>query len=135
MGRGARLCFRRSLHHGANLAVGARRLDEQRLQSLVVLILVCRILERHDVPPGITGLAQVRGRNGLTWERKFRLDTWYVDHWSLSLDMWILWRTIVSVLRRDGISAPGHASMPEFLGSTARGKEPARQSSSSRALV
>jgi sugar transferase EpsL len=71
---------------------------------------------RHDVPPGITGLAQVSGRNALSWEQKFALDVWYVDHWSLRLDAWILWRTLISVARRDGIGAAGHATMPEFLG-------------------
>jgi lipopolysaccharide/colanic/teichoic acid biosynthesis glycosyltransferase len=72
---------------------------------------------RHLVLPGVTGLAQVSGRNGLTWEERFALDVWYVDHRSLRLDLWILWRTLVTVLRRDGVNAPGHATMPEFLGS------------------
>jgi lipopolysaccharide/colanic/teichoic acid biosynthesis glycosyltransferase len=72
---------------------------------------------RHDVPPGLTGLTQVSGRNGLSWEEKFALDVAYVDQWSLRLDAWILWRTLVTVLRRDGIAAGGHATMPEFLGS------------------
>jgi lipopolysaccharide/colanic/teichoic acid biosynthesis glycosyltransferase len=72
---------------------------------------------RHLVLPGLTGLAQVSGRNGLTWEERFALDVWYVDHRSLRLDLWILWRTLVTVLRRDGVNAPGHATMPEFLGS------------------
>ena len=72
---------------------------------------------RHDVLPGITGLAQVRGRNAITWERKFALDVWYVDHASLRLDLSILWRTLVAVIRRSGVSAPGHATMPVFLGS------------------
>ncbi len=72
---------------------------------------------RHDVPPGITGLAQVRGRNAITWEEKFALDVWYVDHASLRLDLYILWRTLVAVVRRSGVSAPGHATMPVFLGS------------------
>jgi len=72
---------------------------------------------RHDVLPGVTGLAQVSGRNSLTWEERFAVDVWYVDHRSLRLDLWILWRTLVTVLRREGVSAPGHATMPEFLGS------------------
>jgi lipopolysaccharide/colanic/teichoic acid biosynthesis glycosyltransferase len=75
---------------------------------------------RHDVPPGITGLTQVSGRNGLSWEEKFALDVWYVDHWSLRLDVWVLWRTLVTVLRRDGVAAAGHATMPEFLGTASR---------------
>ena len=77
---------------------------------------------RHDVPPGITGWAQVNGRNGLTWEQKFCLDVWYVDHWTLGLDFLILWRTIAAVLRRDGISADGDATMPEFMGVPAAGR-------------
>ena len=72
---------------------------------------------RHDVRPGVTGLAQVSGRNGLSWEAKFALDVRYVDERSLALDAWILWRTAVAVFRRDGVSAAGHATMPEFLGS------------------
>jgi exopolysaccharide biosynthesis polyprenyl glycosylphosphotransferase len=72
---------------------------------------------RHEVRPGITGLAQVSGRNALTWEEKFALDVWYVDHRSLRVDLWILWRTLVAVARREGVSASGHATMPEFLGS------------------
>ncbi len=76
---------------------------------------------RHDVLPGLTGLTQVRGRNGLSWDEKFALDVWYVDHWSLALDAWILWRTLRIVASRDGIAADGHATMPEFHGSGARG--------------
>jgi lipopolysaccharide/colanic/teichoic acid biosynthesis glycosyltransferase len=72
---------------------------------------------RHEVKPGITGWVQVNGRNCLTWERKFELDVWYVDHWSLWLDAGILWMTMSQVLRRAGISQTGHATMPEFLGS------------------
>lgn len=72
---------------------------------------------RHDVLPGITGWAQVNGRNALTWEDKFRLDVWYVDHWSLGLDVHILLMTLVKVLKREGISQPGHATAEEFLGS------------------
>jgi lipopolysaccharide/colanic/teichoic acid biosynthesis glycosyltransferase len=74
---------------------------------------------RHEVRPGITGWAQVNGRNSLTWEQKFELDVWYVDHRSLWLDAKILWMTVLQVLRRDGISQAGHATMPEFLGSQA----------------
>jgi sugar transferase EpsL len=72
---------------------------------------------RHEVKPGITGWVQVNGRNGLTWERKFELDVWYVDHWSPWLDVGILWMTMSQVLQRAGISQTGHATMPEFLGS------------------
>jgi lipopolysaccharide/colanic/teichoic acid biosynthesis glycosyltransferase len=73
-------------------------------------------MRRHEVKPGITGWAQVNGRNALTWEEKFRLDVWYVDHLSLKLDLKILWMTLFQVLRRDGISAEGHVTMPEFKG-------------------
>jgi lipopolysaccharide/colanic/teichoic acid biosynthesis glycosyltransferase len=72
---------------------------------------------RHDVLPGITGWAQIHGRNALSWEEKFALDVWYVDHWSLALDLRILAQTALTVLRRDGISREGHASMPNFRGS------------------
>jgi len=72
---------------------------------------------RHDVLPGITGWAQVNGRNDLSWEDKFRLDVWYVDHWSLWLDVKILWLTLWSVIRREGISQPGYATAEEFRGS------------------
>src|SRR6185295_11036268 len=72
---------------------------------------------RQDVLPGITGLAQVSGRNALSWEDKFLLDVWYVDHRSLWLDLRILCRTAVALVRRGSIAAPGHATMPEFRGS------------------
>jgi sugar transferase EpsL len=71
---------------------------------------------RHEVKPGITGWAQVNGRNALSWEEKFKLDVWYVDNWTIWLDLKILWLTLVKVLRREGISAYGHATMPEFKG-------------------
>lgn len=71
---------------------------------------------RHEVKPGITGWAQVNGRNALTWEEKFKLDVWYVDNWNLALDLKIIWLTLLKVLRRDDISAEGYATMPEFLG-------------------
>jgi lipopolysaccharide/colanic/teichoic acid biosynthesis glycosyltransferase len=74
---------------------------------------------RHEVLPGITGWAQVNGRNAITWEEKFAHDLWYVDHWSLGLDLRILARTFASVLRRQGISSGGHATMPEFMGTDA----------------
>jgi lipopolysaccharide/colanic/teichoic acid biosynthesis glycosyltransferase len=72
---------------------------------------------RHEMRPGITGWVQVNGRNSLTWEQKFELDVWYVDHGGLCLDVKILWLTVLQVLRRDGISQTGHATMPEFMGS------------------
>ena len=71
---------------------------------------------RHEVVPGITGLAQIAGRNALSWPEKFALDVHYVDHQSLALDLTILLRTVVAVLRRDGISAAGQATMPPFQG-------------------
>jgi len=79
---------------------------------------------RHEVPPGITGWAQINGRNALSWEEKFALDVWYVDNRSLTLDLVILWRTALAVLRREGISAPGEATMPEFLGTSSEGARP-----------
>jgi lipopolysaccharide/colanic/teichoic acid biosynthesis glycosyltransferase len=77
---------------------------------------------RHEVRPGITGWAQVNGRNAISWEEKFKLDVWYVDHRSLWLDIKILWLTVKKVVVRDGISASGEATMQEFKGSTASGK-------------
>jgi lipopolysaccharide/colanic/teichoic acid biosynthesis glycosyltransferase len=75
---------------------------------------------RHDVLPGITGWAQINGRNAITWEDKFKLDIWYVDHWSLQLDIQILVQTFVKVIKREGISQPGHATAEEFMGSPDR---------------
>jgi len=72
---------------------------------------------RHDVKPGVTGLAQVSGRNALSWEEKFALDVWYVDHRTVWLDLRILARTVVAVVRGSGVSAAGHDTMPEFMGS------------------
>jgi lipopolysaccharide/colanic/teichoic acid biosynthesis glycosyltransferase len=72
---------------------------------------------RHEVRPGVTGWAQVMGRNSLSWEQKFALDLWYVDNQSLLLDMRILLLTLLKVVRRDGISAAGEATMPPFRGS------------------
>ncbi|MHA6845440.1 sugar transferase [Ralstonia syzygii] len=72
---------------------------------------------RHEVRPGITGWAQVNGRNALSWEQKFALDVWYVDHRSFWLDLRILGMTVRKVLRRDGISAAGEATMARFTGS------------------
>jgi lipopolysaccharide/colanic/teichoic acid biosynthesis glycosyltransferase len=71
---------------------------------------------RHHVKPGITGWAQVNGRNALSWEQRFDLDVWYVDNRTLALDLRILAMTVLAVLARTGISADGHATMPEFRG-------------------
>lgn len=75
---------------------------------------------RHEVRPGITGWAQVNGRNAISWEEKFEHDVWYVDNRSLWLDIKILWLTLLTVARREGISAQGHVTMPPFQG---RGQE------------
>ncbi len=72
---------------------------------------------RHAVRPGVTGLAQVTGRNAMSWSERFEKDVWYVDHGSLRLDLWILWRTLVVVVKRHGIAHDQHATMPEFRGS------------------
>jgi sugar transferase EpsL len=72
---------------------------------------------RHEVNPGITGWAQVNGRNALSWDEKFKLDVWYVDHRSVWLDMKIILLTIKKVIMREGINAEGAATMPEFFGS------------------
>lgn len=74
---------------------------------------------RHEARPGVTGLAQVSGRNAITWEERLRLDVEYVDTHTLKGDMLIVMRTITSVLRRKGIAAPGSATMPEFTGTHA----------------
>jgi lipopolysaccharide/colanic/teichoic acid biosynthesis glycosyltransferase len=72
---------------------------------------------RHEVRPGITGWAQINGRNALSWEEKFELDVWYVDHASLWLDLTIIALTIWKTLRREGISQAGHVTVPDFMGS------------------
>jgi len=77
---------------------------------------------RHEAIPGVTGWAQVNGRNALSWDEKFKLDVWYVDRRSIWLDIKILWRTLLTVVRRDGIQAPGEATMPFFKGNP---KDPA----------
>ena len=71
---------------------------------------------RHEVKPGITGWAQINGRNALSWEEKFALDTWYVDNWSFKVDVLILLRTLIQVVKREGISNAGHTTMPGFTG-------------------
>ena len=75
---------------------------------------------RHEVKPGLTGWAQVNGRNAISWEEKFQYDVWYVDHQSLSLDLRILARTVLKVLKGEGITAEDHATMPEFMGAEAK---------------
>jgi sugar transferase EpsL len=79
---------------------------------------------RHQVLPGITGWAQINGRNALSWEEKFRLDTWYVDHWSLRLDIKILLLTFWKVLIREGITQPGLATTELFRGNSAPSELP-----------
>lgn len=69
---------------------------------------------RHEVRPGITGWTAVNGRNALSWEEKFKYDTWYVDHISFTLDVKILWMTVEKVLKSEGVSAKGHVTMPSF---------------------
>lgn len=77
---------------------------------------------RHKVKPGITGWAQINGRNALDWKEKFQLDVWYVDHWSFGLDTRIIWRTLLKAFRGEGVSRQGHPTMPEFMGNTRRGE-------------
>ena len=91
--------------------VGPRPLLEQYL-----LRYTSEQLRRHDVLPGITGWAQVNGRNTISWEDKFDYDVWYVEHRSIGLDIRILWLTVVKVCKRDGISQTGQATMQEFWG-------------------
>lgn len=73
---------------------------------------------RHDVRPGITGWAQVNGRNAVAWHDRFDLDVWYVDNWSLALDARVLWQTVRTVFRREGISGSGSETMTEYMGPT-----------------
>lgn len=73
---------------------------------------------RHEVLPGITGWAQIKGRNALAWDEKLELDVWYVEHWSLRLDLRILLSTLLAVLARKGIAAEGHVTMPNFKGAS-----------------
>jgi lipopolysaccharide/colanic/teichoic acid biosynthesis glycosyltransferase len=75
-------------------------------------------MRRHEVMPGITGWAQISGRNALTWQEKFAMDVWYVDNASLWFDLKILGLTLGTILRREGISQPGHATAQEFLGNS-----------------
>lgn len=73
-------------------------------------------MRRHDVKPGITGWAQINGRNAITWDEKFKLDIWYVDHFSFWLDLKILFLTFKKVVKKEGISAQGVVTMPRFMG-------------------
>ena len=75
-------------------------------------------IRRHEVLPGITGWAQINGRNAISWEEKFRLDVWYVDHWTFWLDIRIILQTIWKVIKGEGISQPGRATMDEFMGNS-----------------
>ncbi len=77
--------------------------------------------KRHDVKPGMAGLAMCKGRNGLSWDEKMALDVWYVQHWSLWLDIKILFLSVLKLVTRQGVSAKGHATMPYFEGTRARG--------------
>lgn len=82
---------------------------------------------RHEVRPGVTGWAQVNGRNAVGWEDRFRLDVWYVDHVGFLLDVRIVLLTVIRVLRREGVAAAGHATMPEFEGRAAMDGAPDRE--------
>jgi lipopolysaccharide/colanic/teichoic acid biosynthesis glycosyltransferase len=71
---------------------------------------------RHEVRPGLTGWAQVNGRNATSWAERLEMDVWYVDHRTMRLDLQVMWRTVRAVVAREGVSAEGHATMPEFMG-------------------
>jgi lipopolysaccharide/colanic/teichoic acid biosynthesis glycosyltransferase len=85
---------------------------------------------RHEVKPGITGWAQVNGRNAISWDQKLNLDVWYVNNRSFALDLKIIAMTIVRILRRQGISAEGHETMPEFRGTLDLGNDPSKSKTS-----
>ena len=95
--------------------VGPRPLLPQYLERYTP-----RQARRHLVLPGFTGWAQINGRNAISWEEKFELDNWYVDHWSLWLDIRILFITLWKVIKGEGVSQPGRATMDEFMGSSQR---------------
>ena len=97
--------------HGEMSLVGPRPLLMQYLDRYTP-----EQARRHEVRPGITGWAQVNGRNALTWEQKFALDVWYVDHVSLALDAKIIVLTIAKIIKREGINEPGQATAQEFMG-------------------
>ena len=82
---------------------------------------------RHEVRPGITGLAQVSGRNDLAWEQRFELDVWYVDHRSLGLDLWILWKTVLKLVRPEGVNKQGRMVGVEAFQGTDAGAETAKE--------
>jgi lipopolysaccharide/colanic/teichoic acid biosynthesis glycosyltransferase len=84
-------------------------------------------MRRHEVKPGITGWAQVNGRNALSWERKFEMDVWYVDHRSLLLDLKILGMTLRQLVQREGINQPGQATAEEFIGTPPPAPTPSRR--------
>lgn len=92
--------------------VGPRPLDARYLERYSR-----EQMRRHEVLPGITGWAQVNGRNALTWEERFRLDLWYVENRNIALDLKILFMTLGKLVLREGINEPGHATMSEFMGS------------------
>ena len=104
--------FRMLVLRGTMSLVGPRPLPTRYLPRYTA-----RQMRRHEALPGITGWAQVNGRNLLSWDEKFRLDVWYVDHRSLLLDVKILLMTVLAVFRASGISAAGEATMGEFTGS------------------
>jgi len=127
LGRGGRLLRRLSLDElpqllnvlrGDMSLVGPRPLLMQYLERYSPAQ-----ARRHDVKPGITGWAQINGRNALSWEDRFAFDVWYVDNQSFWLDLKILALTLVAVLRLEGISEEGRATMSEFTGSAARSSE------------
>lgn len=91
--------------------VGPRPLLPQYLDRYTA-----RQSKRHDVRPGITGWSQVNGRNSVDWDTRLEMDVWYVEHQSITLDLKILAMTVATVLKRSGVSAEGHATMPEFTG-------------------
>jgi lipopolysaccharide/colanic/teichoic acid biosynthesis glycosyltransferase len=78
---------------------------------------------RLEVKPGITGWAQVNGRNALSWEKRFEHDVWYVDHWSIALDLQILFQTLIEIFRTSGINQPGHATSEEFMGNDSQSRK------------
>ncbi len=77
---------------------------------------------RHEVLPGITGLAQIKGRNAISWEEKFKFDVWYIDHWSLWLDLKILFLTVVKIIKKEGINQEGYATSEVFKNSMTKNK-------------
>ncbi len=85
-------------------------------------------MRRHEMRPGLTGLAQISGRNDQTWEERLALDVWYVDHWSLWLDAKIIVKTVVRVSKGSGVAAPGMATMARFEGAIMRNEQPLRSS-------